>query len=158
MAAVSMAYQYRDDPDSGTPDPYPLVTLVLGVAVRLVGVIVLGVGLWAGVKVIAEAWSLYEQPQRIERLAEAVQQGSNLDGVFAGLGGAGEASPPGSGEAGLRLSYFAAWFIALLLMFVIGSLAMAAITTGGRLALYDLAARQQVRAVMREVRRLRRAA
>ena len=43
-------------------------------------------------------------------------------------------------------------------MFVIGSLAMAAITTGGRLALYDLAARQQVRAVMREVRRLRRAA
>jgi hypothetical protein len=156
-----MAYQDRDDSGSGGLDPFPLASLILAVAVRLVGVVVLGVGLWAAVTVITEAMALYEQPHRIARLADAVQQGSNLDGVLAGLGGAGEASPRESGEAdgaGLRLSYFAAWFIALLLMFVIGSLAMAAITTGGRLALYDLAVRQHSRAVVREVRRLRRAA
>ena len=43
-------------------------------------------------------------------------------------------------------------------MFVIGSLAMTAIATGGQLALYDLQVRQHSRAVIREVRRLRQAA
>lgn len=131
-------------------DELSLSDKLLGAVVRLIGVVVLLVGLWAGVKVILEAWALYEDPARIEAFAQAVNDGSNLDGLVAGIaeGVAGKKSA----TAGLRLSYFAAWFIALLLMFVVGSLAMAAITTGGQLALYDLQFRRYSRHVLKEIR------
>lgn len=159
-----MGYHDRDHPEPEAPPAQSAAQIALAAGVRAVGVAVLLVGLWAGVKVILEAWALYEQPQRIERLAGAIQQGSNIDGVLGSLAapedGAAEADAAAAPRAGggFRLSYFAAWFIALLLMFVIGSLAMAAITTGGRLALYDLAVKQHSRAVIHEVQRLRRAA
>ena len=124
---------------------------------------VLLVGLWVGVKIILEAWALYEDPSRIVRFADDIQRHSNLDGVVGSIAGPGETAgvAPGTAPAAagaFRLSYFAAWFIVLLLMFVIGSLAMTAIATGGQLALYDLQVRQHSRAVIREVRRLRQAA
>ncbi len=163
---TGMGYQDRDEELAGRAhEPLSWATLALSSLVRIVGVVVLFVGLWAGVKIIVEAWTLYEQPQRIVRFADAIQAGSNLDGLIGNLGSGGEgdeaapapAARPASGGA-LRLSYFAAWFIALLLMFVIGSLAMAAITTGGQLALYDMQIKRHAREVIREVRRLRRAA
>ncbi|MFT5172292.1 MAG: hypothetical protein ACI8W7_000456 [Gammaproteobacteria bacterium] len=143
-------------------------SMALGAMVRVVGVVVLFVGLWVGIKVILEAWALYEQPQRIVRFADDIQKHSNLDGVIGSLGVAvGEAAAQQGAKnaqaaatikgvsSGLRLSYFAAWFIALLLIFVIGSLAMSAITTGGQLALYDLQLKQYSRSLIKEVRRLR---
>lgn len=145
-------------------------SIALGAMVRVVGVAVLFVGLWVGVKIILEAWALYEEPQRIVRFADDIQKHSNLDGVIgtlgvvaAGDGGAQEANksvqaPAGKSSANgnrFRLSYFAAWFIALLLIFVIGSLAMSAITTGGQLALYDLQLKRYSRSLIKEVRRLR---
>ena len=137
--------------------------MALGILVRVVGLVVLFVGLWVGVKVILEAWALYEQPQRIVRFADDIQKHSNLDGVIGSLGtvesGDGSSATGGNKAQdagnGLRLSYFAAWFIALLLIFVIGSLAMSAITTGGQLALYDLQLKRYSRSVIKEVRRLR---
>ena len=143
-------------------------SMALGAMVRVVGVVVLFVGLWVGIKVILEAWALYEQPQRIVRFADDIQKHSNLDGVIGSLGVVADegAAQPGANNAqaavskkgasnGLRLSYFAAWFIALLLIFVIGSLAMSAITTGGQLALYDLQLKRYSRSLIKEVRRLR---
>ena len=133
-------------------DTSTLSDTVLGGVVRLVGIVILLVGLWAGIKVIVEAWSLYQDPSRIEAFAEAVNAGSNLDGLVAGIaeGVAGKERVTASNS--LRLSYFAAWFIALLLLFVVGSLAMAAITTGGQLALYDLQFRRYSRHVLKEIR------
>jgi hypothetical protein len=138
-------------------------SMALGIMVRVVGVVVLFVGLWVGIKIILEAWALYEQPQRIVRFADDIQKHSHIDGIIGSLGaatgaatGADKAQRAGSGpDNGLRLSYFAAWFIALLLIFVIGSLAMSAITTGGQLALYDLQLKRYSRSVIKEVRRLR---
>jgi hypothetical protein len=161
-----MGYHDREDSpprEAETPAPTPMAQIALSAFVRLVGVAVLLVGLWAGIKIVLEAWALYEDPQRIERFADAIQHGSNIDGLIGTLAAsgeeaAGERARDEKGEGGLRLSYFAAWFVVLLLMFVIGSLAMAAITTGGQLALYDLQVRQHSRAVIREVRRLRRVA
>lgn len=136
----------------------------LSALVRLIGLAVLIVGLWVGVKIILEAWALYEDPSRIVRFADDIQAHSNLDGVIGSLAAEAESTGAGAGASeqgarqhagGLRLSYFAAWFIVLLLMFVIGSLAMAAITTGGHLVLYDLQVRTHSRAVVREVRKLR---
>lgn len=160
-----MGYDDRDETPAEPDARMSIAQLALSAVVRLIGMAVLCVGLWAGIKVIVEAWALYEQPQRIERLATAIQAGSNLDGLLGNLVAAGaqegevsdaaaaarRAEPGGT----LRLSYFAAWFIALLLMFVIGTLAMTAVTTGGQLALYDLQVKRYSRAVIKEVRRMR---
>ena len=148
----------------------------LTVVVRLIGIGVLLLGLWAGAKVLLEGWALYESPARIERLATAIERGSNLDALFATVAAPlpeadevplaeGEeppvAEPRAAVRAGgptLRLSYFAAWFVALMLLFVLGMLSMSAISTGGQLALRELPTRRLSRDVVREVRRLRRAA
>jgi hypothetical protein len=50
----------------------------------------------------------------------------------------------------LRLSYFIAWPIVMLLLLLVGRLAMAAIKTGGELALYDVQIRRFARELMRE--------
>jgi len=167
--------------DHGEPDEYLPATgftghmnQLLTIVVRLVGLVVLSVGLWAGGRVLLEGWALYESPERIERLSTAIEQGSNLDALFATVSAPvpEAAAPPAEGEepvlavavtpppAGpsLRLSYFAAWFVALMLLFVIGMLAMSAISTGGQLALRELPVRRIARDVSREVRRLGRAA
>lgn len=54
------------------------LTEVITIIVRLLGMVVLLVGLYIGIKVVFEAWHLYEEPQRIERFAKAIEQGSNL--------------------------------------------------------------------------------
>lgn len=134
-------------------------SMALGALVRIVGLVVLFVGLWVGVKVILEAWALYEEPQRIVRFADDIQKHSNLDGVIGSLTAVDQTSSgnPQAAGKGLRLSYFAAWFIALLLIFVIGSLAMSAITTGGQLTLYDLQLKRYSKSVIKEMRRAREA-
>ncbi|MDA0822941.1 MAG: hypothetical protein O3C28_11020 [Proteobacteria bacterium] len=108
------------------------------------------VGLWIGLKVINEAWSLYKHPQNIERLARAIESGSNLDKALTAKApdnlsesaDASEASDDRVREVntalGFRLSYFVAWIIAILLLMLVGRLSIAAIKTGGELALYDL--------------------
>ena len=139
----------------------PLSLKILGIGVRVVGIVVLLVGMWAGIRIIYEAVSLYQEPARIERFAEAIQNGSNIDTSLSNVidkaldknsSQESESEAKGQNE-GLRVSYFAAWLITLLLMFVIGSLAMTAITTGGQLVLYDLQVRQYSRAMLREWRR-----
>ncbi len=114
--------------------------------VRLLGLIMLLVGLFIGIKVIFEAWHLYEQPQRIERFADAIEQGSHLNAVIASVAEKSipsqqpRAIPPQTNKkaATLNLTYFLAWAIAVVLLIVIGSLAATAIRTGGQLALYDM--------------------
>lgn len=124
-------------------------TNYLAVFVKAVGIIVLLVGLWIGVKVMSEAWALYQAPHHIERFASAVEHGSNLDKVLsiraAGTGAernvSGKAGMAGYEEEGekpvFKLSYFAAWGIVIMLLLLIGRLAMTAIKTGGEIALYD---------------------
>jgi hypothetical protein len=149
----------------------------LAILVRLLGLCFLVVGIGAAVIILREAWTLYQEPERIERFAVAIEQGSNLDKIFASNGGetvgtgeqsesagesAGEsvgdssAQPVASGAADnttLRLSYFAGWFLVLLLMLVASITAIAAVSAGGRLVLYDTDIRQLSRAVVKEVRR-----
>ncbi|MCP5150019.1 MAG: hypothetical protein H6983_11315 [Ectothiorhodospiraceae bacterium] len=168
---------YYDD-DVAEPPEGGLSVVQQGFAlgVRLLGLMVLLLGIWVGAKVVLEAWALYQEPARIERFARAVEAGSNLDRMFASLAdaavGGGDAEGAGAGQAtaegaaasrpsrasadALRLSYFVAWIVALALMLVVGMLAMSAIATGGQLALYDLQANRISRRVVREVRAMRR--
>lgn len=146
---------------------------LLAILVRLLGLGFLVVGIGAAVFILHEAWMLYQEPVRIEKFAAAIERGSNLDKIFALSGGetdkagsqdqsmgdtAGDAGaqPAASGSAGntnLRLSYFAGWFLVLLLMLVSSIIAISAVSAGGRLVLFDTDIRQLSRAVVKEVRR-----
>lgn len=136
-------HQFDDiDQDSRWLDNTTHITHLI---VRAAGFILMFVGLWIGLKTINEAWSLYQQPQNIERLARAIEQGSNLDKALASTAdNAGAEAATGdqvrevNAALGFRLSYFVAWAIAILLLMLIGRLAIAAVKTGGELALYDL--------------------
>jgi len=129
---------------------------VLGILVRLLGLALLIVGLIAAVAVLVEAWKLYQAPERMERFAVAIERGSNLDKIFAlpAEGGAEVATGSAAGdEDRLRLSYFVAWFVVLLMLLIVSIIALSTVSAGGRLALYDTDVRQLSKAVVREVRR-----
>lgn len=141
--------------DSNTND-------ILGIIVRLLGLVILVIGLTVALKVIIEAWELYREPQNIERFATAIEQGSGLDSLinnFAQKSSSHDAevaiselkrpTPPQS----LRLTYFVAWIIVVLLLMVIGGLGMSAIRTGGQLALYDLQVKRFAREVLNEAKK-----
>jgi hypothetical protein len=134
--------------------------------VRLAGFVLMAVGLFIALSVIAEAWSLYHEPQRIEPFAAAVESGSHLDRVVGSVhaedkkdaepveGAPVVAPKPAASDApSFRLSYFAAWMLAILLLMLIGRLAIAAIRTGGELVLYDLRMKQFAKAIVHELGR-----
>ena len=141
---------------------------IVAIFVRLLGLGLLVIGIGTAVVVIFEVWNLYKEPVRMERFATAIEKGSNLDKIFAlpaavvsdvtqpAEGGEAAAEPVTSEyerPSHLRLSYFAAWFLVLLLLFVLSVVAVSAVSAGGRLALYDTDVRQLSRAVVKEIRR-----
>lgn len=140
-------------------------TQLTQLVVRLLGFLLMVVGLWIGLAVIAEAWSLYREPQNIERFAKAIEQGSNLDKALSAVN-RGEADVPGDATPaeilersrrkheddvlGFRLSYFVAWIIVILLLMLVGRLAIAAVKAGGELVLYDMHIKRFARELVRE--------
>lgn len=121
---------------------------VLSVVVRLCGLMLLFIGLWIAIQVFNEALALYKDPTNIERMATAIEAGSNIDKSIAPI----RDSILGNEEAGIevdnkskpenktesfRVSYFIAWVIDLLLLLLLARIAIMAIKTGGELALYD---------------------
>ena len=140
----------------------------LNLTVRYFGLCLMVVGLLVSLMVIISAWSLYRSPGHIERFAEAVEQGSRLDLTLSRVtqngqqqldtsDRAGISLPSGSSatktatpQASFRFSYFMAWLIAILLLMMVGRLAIAAVRTGGELALYDIEIKKLVRAAKAE--------
>lgn len=141
------------------------------VLVRLLGVLLMLLGLFLAGAVLFEIWNLYKNPEHVERFAEAVERGSNIDTVLAprriqsssaarvfgqeteaDQGTAADrvqAEPNASHD--LRMSYFFAWFIVFVLLMIVSRFALAAVTTGGRLALFDMDVSRFARALVREV-------
>lgn len=143
-------YQFDDEQhDADGPGRW---TRIAQIVVRGLGMLLLLFGLWIALAVIAEAWSLYQDPQKIERLAKAIEHGSNLDRTLSTASSklavtpdeATAATPPRAApaqidpELGFRMTYFVAWVVAVLLLMLCGRLAIAAVKTGGELVLYDL--------------------
>ncbi len=136
--------------------------------VRIVGIGVLIFGLWIGYQVVSESWQLYRSPEKIEKYAEKVEQGSKMDKF-------GESLCKMSHEmmtetvkrmpqmqdskqekeltplVPFRLSYFAAWGIIVLLLLVIGKIACWIIFTGGKLALYSGNTEKLAQAMVRQI-------
>ncbi len=157
MARFSFAEEHSD------ADRFHKFTAIGQVMVRAFGFILMLVGLWIGLAVLLEAWGLYREPTHIERFARAIEKGSNLDRALANTRPQRELeqqslverkSTPRAAtrrdDVSFRLSYFAAWVVAILLLLLVGRLAIAAIKTGGELMLYDV----QVKRFARELARL----
>lgn len=145
-------------------DSAPTTTDFLSILVRLLGLVMLLIGLFIGIKVIFEAWDLYKEPQNIERFADAIEHGSHLDVMLAKFTAGSKADtnesvtqqPAQQTEANtesLRVTYFLAWIIAIFLLMVVGGLASSAIRTGGQLALYDLQVKRFARQLITEARK-----
>lgn len=169
--------RYQFEPESEAEGILSRGTQIAHTVVRACGFVLLSVGLWIALAVIAEAWSLYQKPQKVERFALAIEQGSHLDRALANttsgralaseedapaeLGararvspvtGAAAAAADNPEGASFRLSYFVAWILIILLLMLIGRLAIAAVKTGGELVLYDLHVKRFVRELLREVK------
>lgn len=165
--------RYQFEPESEAEGILSRGTQIAHTVVRACGFVLLSVGLWIALAVIAEAWSLYQEPQKVERFALAIEQGSHLDRALANttsgralaseedtpaeLGARARVSPAtGAADnpegASFRLSYFVAWILIILLLMLIGRLAIAAVKTGGELVLYDLHVKRFVRELLREVK------
>ena len=136
----------------------------LNLAVRVTGLILLVVGFVVILMVIGNAWSLYDDPSGIEPLAREIERGSNLDLTLSSAVSRGQTQVEGTAElaqsggtaepGGFRFSYFVAWAIAIVLLLLIGRLAIAAVRTGGELALYDVKVGKLARALLRERTRM----
>jgi hypothetical protein len=167
-----MAYNHRDNPEQVTR--VATVIQFTEIFVRLAGVLLLLVGLVVGIQVIMEAWDLYRSPEHIERLSWAIEKGTNLDKSIAALTKnpvpSSKTNEPGEQldqaarstdtqafvDESIKLSYLLAWIIAILLLMLIGRLALAAIKTGGELALYDREVKGFARTLLKETSKLQR--
>ncbi len=142
--------QHESDPEEGLVSSQGL-TNALTLSVKLLGAGLMIVGLIISLLVINEAWSLYRDPTLIEPMVQAIEEHSNLNKVLASVA-TDETDAPSTGAQlrNFRLAYFPAWFIAIVMLLLIGRLSIAAIQTGGELALYDRNIRKLARTLLRE--------
>ena len=70
-------YEFREGAE--TDDWVDQGSRLLNLVVRVIGLVLLGTGFIVALLVISSAWSLYENPARIEAFALEVERGSNLD-------------------------------------------------------------------------------
>jgi len=137
----------------------------LSVIVRGTGLLLLVIGLLVSLLTIREALKLYHEPERIERFALAIEKGSNIDKSLSSLraGTIGDnrqdETAPATGKSvpesvhnpdNVRVSYFLSWIIVLLLLLLIARIGLAAIKTGGELALYDMQMKRFARMLIKE--------
>ena len=130
---------------------------VLSVVVRMCGLLLLFIGLWIAIQVFSEALELYKEPANIERMATAIEAGSNIDKSLIPIRdsllgeeetGTESESRPEIQADGFRISYFIAWVADLLLLLLLARIAIMAIKTGGELALYDAQVKRLARQIV----------
>jgi len=131
---------------------------VLSIVVRMCGLMLLFIGLWIAIQVFNEALALYKDPTNIERMAIAIEAGSNIDKSIAqtttsilGEDEAATETATTSNEKtnGFRISYFIAWVVDLLLLLLLARIAIMAVKTGGELALYDAQIKRFARQIVK---------
>ncbi|MFO1434967.1 MAG: hypothetical protein U1F34_00810 [Gammaproteobacteria bacterium] len=152
-------YQFENSADAGS-GAAAFAQSSMNWLVRLAGLVLLGVGLWAAIGVINEAWAIYNAPRqsRVDAIAVAIDEATHVDSVLspparADVSNADPTKPAAKPMESFRLSYFIAWPIVMLLLLLVGRLSMAAIKTGGELALFDVQFRRFARDLVREVAR-----
>jgi len=144
---------------------------IMSFLVRILGFFLLLIGLWVALQVLLTAQDLYENPEQIERFAVAIEKGSNIDKTLAPIRDSlnvesnaedavqnyteNENRPSSAGTGNIRVSYFFAWVIALLLLLLIARISLTAIKTGGELVLFDMQIKQFARMLIKESNKMR---
>jgi hypothetical protein len=133
---------------------------VLSIVVRMCGLLLLFIGLWIAIQVFNEALALYKDTANIERIAIAIEAGSNIDKSIAPIRDSLSGENIENSEVktkenpnGIRISYFIAWVIDLLLLLLLARISLAAIKTGGELALYDAQIKRFARQIVNASRK-----
>ncbi|MCG8325087.1 MAG: hypothetical protein MI673_06180 [Thiotrichales bacterium] len=150
-------YEFKKDrhPDDLAPNLADIGSDLMSIIVRVLGFALLLAGLWIAVHVMLEAVSLYENPKKIERLADFIEQGSNIDKSLVSLRDSADENTSEEIKAqipqgNIRVSYFFAWIIAILMLMLIARISLTAIRTGGELVLYDVQIKRFARQLARE--------
>ena len=143
-----------------------LALSVMSAAVRLFGFVLMLFGLWIAFMVMWEALDLYEDPKRIEQLAMQIERGSNVDASLSNVSSelvtkSGDEAKPVSRSTDkknkdIRVSYFFAWAIAILLLMLIARISLGAIKTGGELVLYDVQIKRFAKELAKESMRMQK--
>ena len=138
-----------------------LVYKLISSAVRFFGFILMLFGLWIAVMVMLEAVELYENPKRIEQLARHIEKGSNIDASLSSVSISAEnadGSKQNSSNNGkdIRVSYFFAWIVGILMLLLIARISLGAIKTGGELVLYDVQIKRFAKELAKESFRLQK--
>lgn len=129
---------------------------MVGLIIRVLGILLLLAGFWLALQVLSAAYDLYEDPEKIERFATAVEKGANIDKAMKGQTNKSQNhsadDPPTitSSDDDLRLSYFCAWIIVFLLLLLTARISLATIKTGGELALFDTQLKRFARTLIKE--------
>lgn len=144
---------------------------IMSFMVRILGFFLLILGLVIAIQVLLTAQDLYEHPEKIERFAVAIEKGSNIDKTLTSIGehsivenaskdsvqkhNKTEQRSVLVGTENIRISYFFAWIIALLLLLLIARISLTVIKTGGELVLFDMQIKQFARILAKESRKIR---
>lgn len=146
-------YEFKKD-DEGNIPLSDIGTDVISLIVRLFGFSLLLAGLWVAISVMLHALELYDDPQKIEQLAVYIERGSNIDSSLVAVREeAGAKTGNGvkqTASNNIRVSYFFAWMIALLLLLLVGRISLTAVKTGGELVLYDVQIKRFARELAKE--------
>jgi hypothetical protein len=140
--------------------------------VRLVGIVVLAVGLLVGLLVLHTAWNLLQKPETILPFAQEIETRSQLNAFVHGwcrvlltilrekatMAGTPEVLSPqtiATLENGLKLdlSYFAAWGLTVMVLLLIGRIAFWTLSTGAQAALASTNSERQIKRIVRELMR-----
>ena len=125
-------------------------TVILISLVRGLGLVLLLSGLTTAVFIMMESWALYKYPERIAVIANAVETGSNIDKALLSNNSTNDSAPNSAEASNVRLSYFFAWLIAFFLILIIARIATSAISTGGKLTLYDTEVKKLAKTLLEE--------
>ena len=144
---------------------------IMSFLVRIFGFLLLLAGLWVALHVLLTAQDLYEHPEKIERFALAIEKGSNIDKTLAPIRDKSNVEndsedsvqqypetkkrTANAGSGNIRVSYFFAWIIVLLLLLLIARISLTAIKTGGELVLFDMQIKQFARTLAKESNKMR---
>jgi hypothetical protein len=143
---------------------------ITAILVRLVGVVVLVVGLFVGLLVLHTAWNLLQKPETILPFAQEIETRSQLNAfihswcqilltvlheytAMASTRVVFSAKTIAALENGLKLdlSYFAAWGLTVIVLLLIGRIAFWTLSTGAQVALASTNSERQIKLIVREL-------
>lgn len=136
--------------------------------VRLVGAVIMIVGVVVALQVLRHAWDLFNDHASVVAFGEKIEKASNLNNAFNTLLGESLAEfrlharqvfdpnnannqQPAARFEPWNLSYFVAWFVKILLLLLIARIGFWAMSEGGKLALVSLGERTLAKNMTREL-------